>query len=197
MIIGLSGKKRSGKDTACLNLQRSLEKLGKKVIRVAFADLLKDEVYQYILSGLKLERKMLDNPLFKEDFRPLLIWWGSTLRRKLTAEEYWINALDRKIINEQLINPNAIIIVTDVRFKNEATFLKTKWNAKIVRINRPLSFFEELKRKIKSLLKIEDLSERDLDNYKFDAVIRNNKGIKELNETITKIVTSFIGDKNE
>lgn len=122
-LIGLAGKKGSGKDTVGRILA---EHCGYR--RQAFADALKREVVHTILraSTTLWERHtprtlleyieahkhdLLDSPTGWP--RQLLQAWG-TMRRDLCGEDYWIRELS--------LEPG--VVVTDVRHQNEVTAIR-------------------------------------------------------------------------
>lgn len=122
LLIGISGKKRHGKDSLCTSLQLRL----KESIRLAFADPLREEVA--LALGVTVEH--IDNNKYL--FREMLQAWGC-LRRKFD-ESYWIEQLD-----EEWNFPLAarkIIVIPDVRFQNELDYIKSNGGITI-RINRP------------------------------------------------------------
>ena len=92
-IIGLSGKKRSGKDTVYQVAGDYLKKNKAKAGRVAFADPLKHEIAE--ITGFNLE--FIEKN--KEGLRPLLQTWGADFRRKYCGAEYWIDKM-RPIVEQ-------------------------------------------------------------------------------------------------
>ena len=195
MVIGISGKKGSGKDTALINALPLLEDY--YVVRVAFADPLKEEVFTHILRPLGLSKEIIDDPEYKEGVRPVVIWWGNFIRRRLTSKEYWVDALDKIIIEIERNHPDAIIIVTDVRFKNEAKFLQTKWNAYIVRVKRKKPLLKAISVWFKSLFIKDDISETELDLFDFDYVIQNNSTPEVLGQKLAEYIRLLaVGVKN-
>jgi hypothetical protein len=97
MIIGVSGNARAGKDTFC-NLYK--ENKDKNTKRVAFADAIKEELKNLLLTNFNI------NPLNcsdeeKEIIRPLLVSYGTDVARKLN-KNHWIDKIkDQLILNEQ------------------------------------------------------------------------------------------------
>ena len=117
-IYGLTGKAGSGKDS----FFKEFQKLNSDCVRVAFGDALKREVAK--LTGFTLEYIEQN----KSQLRVLLQAWGTDLRRKHCGEDYWIKRI--------AINPQDLgkwIFVTDVRFENEAEFIRSK-GGKIIRV---------------------------------------------------------------
>lgn len=130
-IIGVSGKKRSGKDTFFQMLEKHSDV---PVYRLAFADTLKQEIYEYILKPNGLELDMMSNEATKEQFRTLLQWWGTEFRRRLFRDDYWLAKLSEQL--SQYENQDAIVMITDVRFPNEFQYIKSIGGL-MVRITRP------------------------------------------------------------
>jgi len=122
-IIGLSGKKQAGKDVACRVMIESLADM--KVVRMAFADALKDEV----CAALHITREYLES--HKPDFRVILQWWGTEWRRKHFGDDYWIRRLEEKVDTSAA----EVVIVTDVRFRNEYAWISGRGIP--IRIERP------------------------------------------------------------
>ena len=130
MIIGLSGYAKSGKDTFFNLLREGLA--GKtETKRLAFADKLKDDLGD-TLSNLGVNLSDC-SPREKELVRPLLVSYGMVARA--IDEDYWI----RKIQNEadDLYAQGFIVVITDVRYVNEAEWIKDSFkNSIIVDIER-------------------------------------------------------------
>jgi hypothetical protein len=125
-IIGLRGPKRVGKNYTA-GLIRGLLKPNHYVFGdLGFADALKEEVAQ----ALNVSIEVLNGPL-KETFRPILQWWGTEFRRNLYGENYWVDKLKAKVqrmetdMAERFRNIPLVLVVTDVRFPNEAELIKS------------------------------------------------------------------------
>ncbi|MGC1583998.1 MAG: hypothetical protein WA766_21130 [Candidatus Acidiferrales bacterium] len=125
-IIGLSGKARSGKDSAFDFIHAALAKVGIEARRVAFADGVREEAKLAGWDGVKDEagRTMLQNV-------------GMT--RRLENPRYWINKAFGRILHEffraEEAGQEVIWVITDVRFLNEmAAILKA--DGRVWRIER-------------------------------------------------------------
>jgi hypothetical protein len=130
IVLGFSGKKRAGKNYVSSLLASVLKSKGiTSVVECAFADALKDEV----CSAVNISRSTLDNN--KETFRPLLQWWGTEFRRQIYGERYWIDRLVQNIKNNP--DPYQAVIVTDVRFPNEAEAIINELGGSMWRIVNP------------------------------------------------------------
>jgi len=117
-LIGLCGYARVGKDEAAKAL------VGLGWTRVAFADVLKDEVCRTF--GIS-QKYLTEN---KEEWRPLLVEWGRARRR--LEPNYWIQRAMANVSNDLGIG----VVVTDVRYWNEAKYVKSI-DGLIVRVHRP------------------------------------------------------------
>lgn len=178
LVIGLSGKKGSGKDHTCHLLRRLGWESSIDVERLAFADPLKDEVAQ----ACGVTREFIEKN--KPNFRLILQGWGSEFRRQLCGDSYWLKKLDDRI-NESSCD---IVVISDARFRNEADFIRNDWGGLIVRIDRNENQSDP------------HPSEIDLDDYDFDYRI-NNDGSAAFDDYLavfwdTVILPRFLAIKN-
>lgn len=145
-LIGLAGRKHSGKDTVCTIIGALVGP--ERVARVAFADALKIEVFDWLAAGmpgsdlpdvvyyasLDLDgldprppcASELDKLMWvdrnKDQLRKLLQAWGTDYRRK-QDENYLIDRC-RERIAQKASEGYQVIVVTDCRFPNEADMVK-------------------------------------------------------------------------
>jgi hypothetical protein len=133
-LLGITGYKRSGKDTVALVLQQHYG-----YARVALADRLKREVATMIVNrtfpdyniGVAdllryMEEHKGDAPAPQSGWvRPLLQGWGQ-MRRALMGEGYWLHALD--------LAPG--MVVPDIRMPNEEQALHAAGGL-LWRVTRP------------------------------------------------------------
>jgi len=119
-LIGISGFARSGKDTFYERSKLLLEKHGKKAVRVAFADALKEECDELLSKYTNLSA-FTEKDSEKEIVRPLLVTYGTQIRRKLN-ENCWIEKIQPQVI--EYLKSDYYVFVTDVRFKNEAKWIQ-------------------------------------------------------------------------
>lgn len=163
-IIGIAGKKESGKTT----LAKFILKYKKNAVIINFADALKLEVAK--ACGVTVE----DMEKEKSRFRPIQQWWGTEFRRYY-KDDYWITQWLAKV-NAQ--PKNTLIIAADVRFKNECEIIKSLgcpvW--KVVRDGRDTDAH---------------ISETELDKLNFHIIIDNNQGLSNL-EAIAKKLASTL-----
>lgn len=185
LIIGISGKKQSGKDTVFEFAKKSIKTT---VLKFAFADGVKEECSKATgVSFNAMESR-------KDIYRKLYQWWGTEFRRGLFDNNYWIDYLRNKILSNEIINKDesenlgkgVVVFITDVRFKNEADWIKSVGG-----------FLIRIDRKDNKFYKNPDnhQSEIELDEYdKFDWTIVNNHTLEVL-EGATKIALNYIKKK--
>lgn len=118
-VLGLTGNAGAGKDYLYKVIKEELDgTTGEAVERVAFADGVRYEIADVL---------GIDNPLalwakpYPVEIRKLLQWWGTELRRA-EDEDYWIK---HAISRMEVVSEHAdLIVVTDVRFENEAAAIR-------------------------------------------------------------------------
>lgn len=161
IIIGISGKKGSGKDTfASLLANELLAKRGLKVTLKAFADKLKQCCAilsnQHEWNFYSQDCKNKKAGFLSMTNRELMQKFGDLTRQ--IDPDIWIKlALDINNVNTD------VLIITDVRFKNEAKAIKDRGGI-LIRMESDRSEEDT------------HISEIDLDSYNiFDFGIINNK----------------------
>lgn len=157
MIIGITGKKKSGKDT----LFSMFAGVSADFNRFAFGDDLKAEVAYACGVTVKF---INDN---KDVFRPVLQWWGTDFRRNCCGKDYWVAKM-RDQLSFPSINASRIPVITDVRFINEAAFVKSMGGV-MVRVVGGKSEDGD-----------EHLSECEMDSIPVEYVIDNHYGLEML-----------------
>ena len=182
MIIGLSGYAQSGKDTVA-GMLIGLHKYEK----VAFADTIRNLLYEmdpFVTDG-ELSFRLQDvvdtygwenAKKVAPEIRRLLQELGVG-GRHLFGLNFWVNqALNPHIYEHPAVGVNKNIVVTDVRFINEAETVKSL-GGQIWRINRP------------GVGPVNNhVSETNLDDWNFDAVINNNGGMEHLIAQIKELL---------
>jgi hypothetical protein len=135
--------------------------------------------YNYDITKIKLTPRLLLQLL------------GTECGRQIIHPNIWINSLfsDYKPTTNNLNSLYPNWIITDVRFKNELEAIKNK-NSITIKVIRPCKECG-LSRNHKPDCNIgisEHLSEKDLDNAKFDFVINNNRTIDDLIINVKEIL---------
>ena len=168
MIIGLTGYAQSGKDTVA---QILVDKFG--FTRVAFADPIRDFCYQVnpIVGWVAGEAIMLKNVVDRDGWDEAKK--SDSVRRTLQnvgvaardnfGDTFWIVRAFEKVKDAENI------VVTDVRFRNEADYIKSYENSQIWRVRRP------------GVTAVNShVSESQMENYKVDQIFANNGTVDEL-----------------
>lgn len=128
IIIGLTGKKESGKDTVVRIVAKYLDP-SIKTYKLAFATEVKRKVAEML--GVSLQ-EIEDN---KEMFRLILQGYGTDYCRKNFGENYWIGIWQKKLeLLRNEVGRIDILFVPDIRFENEFNMLQ-KENALIFRVD--------------------------------------------------------------
>jgi len=128
-IIGICGPARSGKDTLADSFIEIFKEYKVKTQKLSFAKELKYECKSFVKKtlGIDIFTEVTEE---KDIIRPLLVTWGTHVRRKLN-DNVWIEALEKRM------HSNKIVIISDVRFENEFNWIKQQ-GGKIVFVNRTL-----------------------------------------------------------
>lgn len=181
LIVGLSGYARSGKDEAAKIL---VEEFG--FVRISFADKLRDFLYALnpiVEIGVNGEYIRLqevidhfgwdgykDTPYVSE-VRPLLQRLGTEAGRTVLWDSIWIDAAFAGLAK------NGRYVIADARFPNEAEAIESR-GGQIVRIERAGNGPAVLPDGTVHA------SETSLDDWRFEAILRNNGTLEEFHEKI-------------
>jgi hypothetical protein len=181
MIIGISGKLGSGKDTVA----NTIKKIDPTFQTKAYAYKLKQIVS--ILTSCPIEHTMSQEgknsyvPEFDMTIGQMLQKLGTNVMREGFNENVWINAL---MIELNKIEGN--YIVTDCRFKNEAEAIK-KAGGILIRVERPVNPIAA-----NSNRDLTHPSETDLDDYAgFDHIILNDSDLQGLNNKVVSVMKTL------
>jgi len=141
MIIGISSKIGCGKTT----LSNMFLKRHPEYDRIGFADVVKEECsrifnypieWNYSEEGKEISVFNELLPVKSMTVREVLQWWGTDVCRAKDPD-YWVNKMQEKALTVYMKDPLVDvpkIIIDDVRFINEAEWVKSK-GGKIVRLN--------------------------------------------------------------
>lgn len=165
-IIGVCGKKYHGKDTVANYLVNTYG-----YTKIAFGDSLKDmlrSIFGFTDEQLYGNEKENIDPYWKVTPRNLMQFVGTDLMRiglkgkfPHIGENVWIMSLQHKI--EKLINEGITkIVISDVRFANEATFIK-QHDGLIIKVIREYNDVPD-----------NHISEKSFDLFPCDHVLKNN-----------------------
>ena len=178
IVVTLSGKAESGKDTTADTLKYRLEDMGYSVLICHYADLLKFICTQYFdWDGKK-------NP----EGRSLLQKVGTDAIR--TKEpEYWVNFI--KDMLRFFPNEWDFVLIPDCRFPNEIDSMKKDFETVSVHVTRPNyeNHLTEEQRK--------HPSETALDEFKFDYELINPGSLGGLTTEINNFIDHLFQDDNK
>lgn len=191
-VVGLIGKKRSGKDSFAQTL---VEEFGFR--RFAFADPLKeaalrsdpivrtyvtlDEEYLDHVDGIERLSSVVSRLGWEDakeipEVRRTLQNYGVAIRE--IEPDFWVRAtLDRALLHASTSGP---VVVTDVRFPNEAQEIRDA-GGKIVRIIRPGLVSDDT-----------HASEIALDDYEADVEVLNDRDLETLATVARSLHTRFL-----
>jgi hypothetical protein len=130
-VIGISGVARVGKDTFFRALLK--ESPNYNLVRVAFADELKEECNEFLMKNVGISAFTQD-PDEKALIRPFLVTYGSQLRRRRDPS-CWIKRAEAKVSNIKGISKTTVVI-TDVRYPNELDWIHSKMKGISIHLSR-------------------------------------------------------------
>jgi len=195
MIIGISGKARSGKNTfADFLVDVFYTRFNRKFELMAFADELKYLCkIQFDLSYEQLWGDSKEEPDYRYKKQNGDFWTAREIMQAIGEfyrsidYDYWIRALDKNIGDNSIKD----VIITDVRYPNEFNYIKQN-NGFVIRIYRDKS---------PTIHGSSHPSECSLDNFDddlFDVVIYNDRTLDDLYLTAYNTVEFImsLGGKN-
>jgi phosphomevalonate kinase len=187
-LIGLSGKLGSGKNYIAEKIIAPYFKDKYNILIIGFGDQVKNELYARDLSltyDLLYDQKSYES-------RKKLQEYATEHGREKYNEDMWIRGVDIQIETFcRRSSKEALVIICDVRFINEAEYIKSK-NGLVFRIISPnrtnIRYNNESNNdQIKYNNICKHKSEIDVDNYNLFDLIINNDFILNVNEIINLI----------
>ena len=190
MIIGLHGQKRVGKDT----VYQIIRELYPKAVRMAIADKIKESLAALFDISVEEIESLKETGFFTvkgEGIEQTLPWrviaqrYGTESHRDIFGQDFW---LDAALPPNQAIDAykRKLIVVTDVRFLNEAKRI-THYGGYVIEVKRP-----ELGNKDSHI------SEERLPSEWIDGSICNDGSLDDLREKVLrKIIEPFVWLSNE
>ena len=189
MIIGLYGKKGSGKDTFADFL---CEKYN--FVKYGFGDPIKEIakiIFDFDDEQLYGDKKEDIDPYWNISPRDFFQKFGTDYGQFILPTHFsdifksedntrtiWVKVFEKWYKRELKKNPNTKVVINDIRFEHEYNIIKNL-NGYIIKIKR------------KQNSKDKHISENELNNYKndkFNYVIENNSSKANLYDTITNII---------
>lgn len=198
-LLGIAGRARAGKDTLAGFIKEELErKYNRKFYDAAFAFELKNMCkFQFGLSDDQLwgDKKEIEDERFMKatlggDPEYSVFWTPREIMQETGAfyrkidYDFWVKGL-RKFLWAESLKGHRDFIITDVRYKNEVEFIKSR-KGFLIRIERNT----ESKDQIHGII---HESETNLDEYKgFDMYIDNNGDLADLKIASRNIVNGIL-----
>lgn len=180
MIIGIHGKKRSGKDTSAdyLVKEYGFEK-------IAFADGVRDCLYALnpiidCYQGSRRYRDVIDKFGYEQakdffpDIRRLLQRMGTEVGRELIDDDLWVNMLAGKL------DSTKNYVISDVRFQNEAAHI-LQWGGCVIHVIRPSTELPD-----------DHISEQPLPESLINHTIYNDSSLVDLYGTLDHLIKKHI-----
>lgn len=131
IVIGLTGRARAGKDTTAAIMRDAAG-----FSRVALADPLKRaarEIFGFTDVELNGALKETVHPFWGFSPRQALQRMGTEGMRLTFGDDVWLKAAERDIADRCLSR----VVITDVRFENEARWVREKMRGQVWRVERP------------------------------------------------------------
>jgi len=165
IIIGITGKKKSGKDTVYEIIKNTLTV---PCCKVAFADELKKEIAE----ACNIDVEFIER--HKDRFRTIMQWWGTDFRRTMCGANYWIDKVVEQIVH---IPPSVkVVCITDVRFYNESIFLR-RYNGHLIKVRRTFDSTSDT-----------HPSETELDSIPANYIIDNDGSLDDLKIKVVEVI---------
>ena len=177
MIIAFGHRSGTGKDTAGKMLVQSLRLSGKHklVVRNSFAKLLKDVCYQMYKCQGMMPGEWYEEPgnWHKKDE---MLAFGKTVRQVWIEVGMAMRAIYEHTWRDAALRvEHDVLVVTDLRFNNEASEVK-RLGGICVRVENP------------RVTKWHD-SDYELKDFSFDEVITNDGDLNTLNDRVLELAT--------
>lgn len=198
IIIAFSGKARSGKSESAKVLREVIEQTNDvKFVPFSFATKVKEiakfylgwdgdkDIHHRVFSTgeIKSDGSIAvdgDTEVIQDMGRQLLINIGQKFRE--IRPTVWADIVVQQINELDLGTPeNVIYCIDDMRFQNEVKALGKYGRLVTIRLNRT-----------EGQLNIDDITEKDLDNHRFDYHIENDGSVKDLKQKIQQIYATIL-----
>lgn len=175
-IIGIAGRARSGKDTIAQIIQQEY-----RCMTYAFAEPLKAMLRAIGLDEQDLNggRKDELNNDFQATPRHMMQTLGTEWGRDTINDNIWVIAAAQRIKQMHRSQPDATILITDVRFQNEADFVRK--HGFLIHVERPIQRIDGSTHRSESRLSMLDS----------DYIIINDGDLEHLREEALRIASSI------
>lgn len=195
MIIGFVGNNRVGKDTSADFLIEIAKEKNIDFSRMALADPIKDIarlMFNFTENQLYGADKDIIDSRYNIKPRDFFQKFGTEIMQfdiynylpnlNIPKREFWVQLLINKIKNELIINPNKIIIITDIRGNHEAKCLVEQGGI-LIKIIKPTN---------SQNTHITEQEVEQIDNKFIKFTILNNSTLKNLKNQIHIIFNQIV-----
>jgi hypothetical protein len=163
----------SGKDEAI----KQLKTMGADIVRVAFADELKDMVMEYF--GIP-KKDILEKP---QHIRDLLQKVGDIVRH--ADPDYFVSVVAKKVMamSDRITSLDHHIVISDTRFMNECNYISMYgFNVKVIRNKRNIKYNTKT---------YKHPSETTVDKLKYDFILYNDGTKEELGKRLEALIKNM------
>jgi len=182
MLIGVAGYKQNGKNTICNII--SYHKPGQVVI-CSLANPIREigKIFGFTLEEMSVKKEE-PNKFWGVSWRKFAQLVGTDMFRKHFKYDCWIRLAEKAYMD----NFDKIVLIDDVRFDNEAEFIKRNHGI-VIRVTRPSHVPVQSKYKLIRFIKglFLHASEKPIKKELVDYEVINDGTIDELKEKIVKI----------
>ena len=177
-LIALTGLPRSGKDTVgdyLVSRYGFLKASFAHPLKMAASTLLDRPLAHCNGDGYDREQIM---PEWGFSMRWFLQKFGTECIREQIRFDFWVTHMKNRLESFKLSDPNALIVITDTRFENEAAMVREQ-GGKLIGINRNLSVGSD------------HMSDRGLSLTPEDFLIFNDGTLEQLKGAVDKVVAEI------
>ncbi len=176
-IIGIAGHARAGKDTVAQFIQEEY-----RAATYAFAEPLKAMLRALGLDEQDLNswRKDETNYDFQATPRHMMQTLGTEWGRDTINDNIWVIAAAKRIQRLSQAQPDSTIIITDVRFENEADFVRK--HGFLIHVERPIQRIDGSTHRSENPIRINEAE---------DSVIVNDGDLEQLREEALRIASAI------
>lgn len=200
MLIGLTGRAGSGKDTAYETIHALFNDV-RPVVRLAFADVLKrsalacfadfDDEWSEVASKIKssghIKIEADGEEICSVSGREFFQRYGTEAHRYLFGDDFWIDSMLPPLDPLDFgpfLHSQEIYVITDVRYDNEAIRIR-EYGGVIWQVERP---GEEISENAHA-------SELGIDEELVDYLLLNDGSLDDLKEEISKTIIASLMEK--
>lgn len=176
-IIGIAGHARSGKNTVARFIQEEY-----RARQHAFAEPLKAMLRTLGLNEQDLNGRRKDetNYDFQATPRHMMQTLGTEWGRDTINENIWVIAAAKRLQQMNRVEPDATILITDVRFENEADFVRK--HGFLIHVERPIQRIDGSTHRSENPIRINEAE---------DSVIVNDGDLEQLREEALRIASAI------